>query len=505
MSANNINNARIKTRNKGKNKKRKSPNSGASGNKRPRLSSDGTENVETKTSEPLVGSKQKIFPIDDLEFFILNDNSYVPCKPEEANAIRTKDGMIYNQIGRDFKRAFASFTCLFIRMRGDFKRYWTPTVRTNYEGRLVVTITDDYGNRLETQALKCACLAWGKLTQLAKIGTAGMRLRDFGRAFSVDHIDNDPSNNDVSNGMIMTKKEHKEKTKKSAEQTAKMAMSKSAPCTMTVFVSEGKPLHDSEGNPIVENYDHRKKLMNEYKLKSSQIDHSIARKNIPTRNSLVKIKYKDQDCLAQFSWPDLPDLVDDEGRKEKWKPITAADHQMLDVPMSKRKEYWVSDMSRFKSVTRSTQNATITAYRGQERPQVTLMGKKPYFSRIAALVFHPEQLKAKIAELKIAKQKDKDGNDYTFATLQVDHIKDRTNHNANNLQFMMGQKNSEKSNGRPCYIWEIGKKDAKKRYPSAVAAADDIGYKDASSVRDIIKKTIENNPKNKWRGEYIVE
>jgi hypothetical protein len=93
----------------------------------------------------------------------------------------------------------------------------------------------------------------------------------------------------------------------------------------------------------------------------------------------------------------------------------------------------------------------------------------------------------------------------TFATLQVYHIKDRTNHNANNLQFMMGQKNSEKSNGRPCYIWEIGKKDAKKRYPSAVAAADDIGYKDASSVRDIIKNTIENNPKNKWRGEYIVE
>tara|TARA_B110000211_G_C13842618_1_gene448613 strand:- start:54 stop:722 length:669 start_codon:yes stop_codon:yes gene_type:complete len=222
---------------------------------------------------------------------------------------------------------------------------------------------------------------------------------------------------------------------------------------------------------------------------------------MPTRNSLVKINYNDQDCLAQFSWPDLPDLVDDDGRKEKWKLITAADHKMLDVSMSKIFEYFVSDMSRFKSVVKSTQNATITNYRGKKRPSITLK-KKHTFSRVVALVFHPEQLKAKIAELKIAKQKDKDGNDYTFATLQVDHIaeNDPTNHNANNLQFMMPQKNSEKSNGHSCRIWEIGS-DTKTDYPSVVAAADAMGYTGSSSVHDILK----NNKHKKWRGEYIVK
>ena len=59
----------------------------------------------------------------------------------------------------------------------------------------------------------------------------------------------------------MTKAEHHAKTKLSAETIAKMAMSLSAPCTMTVFVSKGMPLLDSEGKPIVENYDHRKKVM----------------------------------------------------------------------------------------------------------------------------------------------------------------------------------------------------------------------------------------------------
>ena len=68
--------------------------------------------------------------------------------------------------------------------------------------------------------------------------------------------------------MIMTKAEHKAKTDSSAETIAKNAMSRSAPCTMTVFVSKGKPLLDSEEKPIVENYDHRKKVMIEYKLKS---------------------------------------------------------------------------------------------------------------------------------------------------------------------------------------------------------------------------------------------
>ena len=53
MSANNINNTRIKTRNKGKNKKRKSPNSGASSDKRQRLSSDASEIIESEEPEAL--------------------------------------------------------------------------------------------------------------------------------------------------------------------------------------------------------------------------------------------------------------------------------------------------------------------------------------------------------------------------------------------------------------------------------------------------------------------
>ena len=54
MSANSINNTRIKTRNKGKNKKRKSPNSGARGGKRPRISSDTSEIIESKEAEVLI-------------------------------------------------------------------------------------------------------------------------------------------------------------------------------------------------------------------------------------------------------------------------------------------------------------------------------------------------------------------------------------------------------------------------------------------------------------------
>ena len=341
-------------------KKRNAQDSGASGNKRPRLPTDDSEIGETKTSDVLIESKQRIFSIDDLEFFILNDNGdYDPCAPEEAIAIE-KDGMIYKQIGRDFKRAFASSTCLFIRMRADFKYYGTPTAKPNHKGRSFVRIRDDDGVRLKLQALKFASLAWGQLTPAAKLGTAGMPLREFKRAFQLDHTDENKTNNNVSNGMIMTKKEHDAKTRHSEAQIATAAMSNSAPCTMTVFISKGQPLLDSAEKPIVKNYPHRKQAMIDYKLTTNDIANSIARKDIPTRNSLVKIKYNDQDCLAQFSWPDLPDLVDDDGRKEKWKLITAADHKMLDVPMSKTKEYWVSDMSRFKSVTTSTRNAKIT-------------------------------------------------------------------------------------------------------------------------------------------------
>ena len=102
--------------------------------------------------------------------------------------------------------------------------------------------------------------------------------------------------------MIMKEEEHKAKTKQSAESIDKNAMSRSAPCTMTVFDLEGKPLLDSERNPIVENYPHRKKVMIDYKLTSHQIEYSIKYEDSPTRNSLVKIKYNGQDCLAQFSW-----------------------------------------------------------------------------------------------------------------------------------------------------------------------------------------------------------
>jgi len=412
--------------------------------------------------------------------------------------------MIYKQIGHGFDQAFASLTCLFIRMYKSFKSHSTPTSKKpDHKGRLKVQITDDYGKPMETQALKFASLAWGQVTQLAKLGTIGMPLRGFGSAFSVDHIDGNPSNNDVSNGMIMKEEEHNAKTRQSAETRAKQAMSKSAPCTMTVFVSKGEPLLDSERNPIVENYPHRKKAMNEYKLKSSQIEYSIRDNDFPGRNSLVKIKYKGRDCLAQFSWWNMPDLVDDEGRKENWKPVTKADHKTMGCnKMSEIYEYFVSDMSRFKYVTRSTQNARITDYRGKKRPRVPLMGKNPYFSRIVALVFHRKQMKAKIAELKIAKQKDNDGNDYTFATLQVDHIDFKPkNHCANNLQFLTPQENQARSNSRPCRIWVIGKDDAKIKYTSLAAAATTMGYKSSKTVHLIIK----NNTHKKWRGEYIVE
>ena len=176
------------------------------------------------------------------------------CAPKEANAIRTKAGIIYKQIGRGFDLTFASLTCLFIRMRADFKCYTTPTARLDHNGRSIVTITDDYGKPMGSQALKFACLAWGQLTPAAKLATAGMPLRGFGRAFPVDHIDNNKTNNNVSNGMIMTLPEHKAKTTRSVETIATAAMSRSAPCTMTVFVSKGEPLLDSESKPIVENY-----------------------------------------------------------------------------------------------------------------------------------------------------------------------------------------------------------------------------------------------------------
>jgi hypothetical protein len=417
------------------------------------------------------------------------------CEPREANAIE-KDGSIYRQIGRDFKRAFASLTCLFIRMRASFKYYSTPTAKDNDEGRLIVAITDDNGKRMTTQALKFACLAWGKLTPAAKLATAGMPLRDFGNDFHVHHGDGDKTNNNVSNGMLMTRPQHQAETTRSAETRANQAMSRSAPCTMTVFVSKGIPLLDSERNPIVENEPQRKKLMIEYKLKPYHISNSIKHEDSPTRNSLVKIKYNGQDCLAQFSWYNVPDL---EG--EIWKPVTEADHQTMELPISEQFEYFVSNMGRFKFVVRSTQNARITDYQGRKYPQIKLMNKPLYFHRVVALVFHRKQMNEYIAE-----QKAKTGIVWTFVKgdyqLEVDHIDfNPENHCANNLQFLTPQENIERSNNRPCRIWEIGKDDAKIKYRSVAAAAKEMGYKSPSPVHRILK----NNTHKKWRGEYIVK
>ena len=412
------------------------------------------------------------------------------CAPKEANAIRTKDGTIYKQIGHGFDQAFASLTCLFIRMRASFKYYSTPTAKDNDEGRLIVAITDDNGKRMTTQALKFACLAWGKLTPAAKLATAGMPLRDFGRAHPVDHIDENKTNNNVSNGMIMFLPEHKAKTTLSAETIDKRAMSKSAPCTMTVFVSKGQPLLDSERNPIAKNYDHRKQAMIDYKLKSSRIEKSIRDNDFPGRNSLVKIKYKGQDCLAQFSWYNVPDLVG-----EIWKPVTETDHKTMGTEKSEIFEYFVSDMSRFKFVTKSTQNARIRDFRCKERPPITFMKKNLLLHRVVALVFHRKQMDKYIAEQFL-----NTGIIWTFATLEVDHIDfNPENHCANNLQFLTPEENKQRSNSRPCRFWEIGKKDAQIEYPSITAAAKEMGYGSNTSVHKILK----NNTHPKWRGEYM--
>jgi len=457
--------------------KRPLPDSGASVKKRQRTSSQcfGIENLVflffTSASCGLCQGCDKCHP--------------EVCAPKEANAIK-KDGIIYKQVGRGFDLTFVSLTCLFIRMRASFKCYWTPTAKDNHRGRSIVRITDDYGDTMGTQALKFASLAWGQVTPAAKRGTAGMPLREFKGAFPVDHIDNNKNNNNVSNAMIMTKAEHNAKTTLSDEQTAKRAMSKSAPGTMTVFVSKGKPLHDSEGNPVVINYEYRKQAMIDYKLKSINIVHSIKYEDSPTRNSLVKINYNGQDCLAQFSWYNLPDL---EG--EIWKKMKKADHLTLELPMSEQNEYWVSNMERFKFVTKSTQNAKIRDFRGKKRPQITLMKQNLFFYRIVALVFHREQMNAKIAE-----QKAKTGIVWTFSTLEVDHIDFKsTNHCANNLQFLTPEENKQRSNSRPCRIWEIGKKDAQIEYPSLVAAAKAMGYSN-TTVFNILK----NDTHPKWRG-----
>ena len=85
------------------------------------------------------------------------------CEPEEANAIE-KGGIIYKRVGHGFDLTFASLTCMFIRMHASFEAYTTPTAKDEHNGRSLVQITDDNGNRLTSLALKFASLAWGNLT-----------------------------------------------------------------------------------------------------------------------------------------------------------------------------------------------------------------------------------------------------------------------------------------------------------------------------------------------------
>jgi len=161
---------------------------------------------------------------------------------------------------------------------------------------------------------------------------------------------------------------------------------------------------------------------------------------------------------------------------------------------SRTKEYYVSNMARFKSVTKSTQNAKIRDFRGQNRPQFILMKRDLFFHRIVALVFHRKQMNEYIAE-----QKANTDIVWTFATLEVDHIDFKPkNHYANNLQFLTPEENKQRSHNRPCRIWEIGKEDAQIEYPSAVAAAKAMGCSDTT-----VHKNLKNNIRTKWCGEYM--
>ena len=104
----------------------------------------------------------------------------------------------------------------------------------------------------------------------------------------------------------------------------------------------------------------------------------------------------------------------------------------------------------------------------------------------------------------IKQQRAKTGIVWTYATLEVDHKDfDPTNNHPNNLQFLTPEENSKRSNGRPCRIWEIGKKDTAIRYDSLSAAAKAMGYhKSLSFFTNLI---INSNKHKTWRGEFIVE
>ena len=413
------------------------------------------------------------------------------CEPEKANAIR-KGGVLYKQIGRELKRTFASLTCLFIRVQNDFTRYYTPTAEPDYEGRLTVKLSDDNGKTLRSQALKFASLAWGQVIADCVLPD---NFRDFGNDFHVDHIDGDKTNNNVSNGMIMSRPQHQAKTIQTQETIAKMARNGSSPCTMTVYESEGNVLTDSEGNPEVINFYYRYDVMKEYGLTKSDISHSIDRKDT-TMKSLFVITYKGQERLAQFSIFKLPNL---EG--EIWEDITEANRKLLKYKKPKTKQYKVSNMGRVKSITtRSGLEKMIISTQDRDYPSLRLNGKHLYLHRVVALVFCKDQMEKKILEK---------GEEYfketrkalTFSTLIVDHI-DKNNRNsfASNLQFLTQRENVDRAISLPCRFWKEGER-SKSEYASLAVAARKTGLHATTLIRIIQDQPTRT--KNLWHGEYL--
>ena len=107
------------------------------------------------------------------------------------------------------------------------------------------------------------------------------------------------------------------------------AMSQSAPCTMTVFVSKGKPLLDSEGKPIVKNYDHRKEVMDDYKLTSTQITNSITDKIAPP-----EIAWSRSNTKVRTAWRNSPGTTCPILKVKFGNPSRKTDHKTMGADMS---------------------------------------------------------------------------------------------------------------------------------------------------------------------------
>ena len=191
---------------------------------------------------------------------------------------------------------------------------------------MIVRITDDNGVKMESQALKFASLAWGQVTPAAKLGTAGMPLRGFGRAFPVDHIDENKTNNNVSNGNDYDKSRTRCKNETGRPNTiAKQAMSKSAPCTMTVFDLEGKPLLDSEGKPIVENYPIAKKLWT-----ITSLHHTRLQILLNAKIYLPEIAWSRSNTKVRTAWRNSPGTTCPILKVKFGNPSRKADHKTME-------------------------------------------------------------------------------------------------------------------------------------------------------------------------------